>query len=108
MTSTLSDVDRPLLTADGVYGPQQDSQLLVDTLGGQAARRLFSAPISSRQPLDIKSVPSVFAQSQVVPHSSFSRRGSSPLPADDHLAQHSPAQATFSSDVGGLFVCVRA
>ena len=32
VTNTLPCVDHPLLTADGVYVPQQDSQLLVDTL----------------------------------------------------------------------------
>jgi len=32
VTNTLPGVDHPLLTADGVYVPQQDSQLLVDTL----------------------------------------------------------------------------
>ena len=32
MTNTLPGVDHPLVTADGVYVPQQDSQLLVDAL----------------------------------------------------------------------------
>ena len=32
MTNTLPGVHHPLVTAEGVYGPQQDSQLLIDTL----------------------------------------------------------------------------
>jgi release factor glutamine methyltransferase len=32
VTNTLPGVDHPLVTADGVYGPQQDSQLLVSAL----------------------------------------------------------------------------